>query len=184
MNNEFLSDLALTLNQPKCNLVGGLGDLIARADGQPIYCTGASSIRRALFGIVIDTFQREFRDATFINALAHYRHSDDRRTRWIAEVKGCGAGIIVTRAEALPGGTDVFAGLAGEHVINEWVALEIDYLAHLRRPIAWHAIVFPAAYWMSRFAVEPFEWVQTSRWARLLSVEDAQLFRPNIRNWF
>jgi hypothetical protein len=180
MNNDFLSDPALTRNLSRRYLPGSLGDLIARADGDPIYCTASGSVRRALVGIVIETFRRDFPDTTFINSLAHYRHADDRRTRWSAEVKGCGAGIVVTRAEALPKGADVFAGLAGAHVINVWEVLEIDYLARLGRPVAWHAVVFPAAYWMSRFAIEAFEWVQASRWAQLFPAADAEIFRPAI----
>jgi hypothetical protein len=161
-------------------LSGGLGDLVARAEGRPIYCTASPGVRRALVAVVVDSFHREFPHAVFVNALAHYRHADDRRRRWPRERDDYGAAIVVTRAENRPEGADPFAGLVGEHVINVWTTLEIEYLAGLGRPVAWHAVVFPAAYWLSRFAIEPFPVMRTSRWAQLLPSTEAEAFHPTI----
>jgi hypothetical protein len=180
MNDQFLSDPALTGNLSQCRITGSLGDLVTRAERRPIYCTASPGIRRALVGFVIETFRRDFPDAVFINALAHYRHADDRRRRWPQERDRYGAAVVVTRAESHPEDVDPFAGLAGEHVINVWTTLEIEYLAGLGRPVAWHAVVFPAAYWLSRFAIEPFPVMRTSRWARLLPAAEAEAFQPII----
>jgi hypothetical protein len=164
-------------------LPGSLGDLVARAERRPIYCAASPAAHRALLGLVIESFRRDAPDGEFVNSRTLYRHADDRRRRWPRERERYSAAIIVTRAEDLPEGADRFAGLAGEHVISIWNALEIEDLAHLGRPIAWHAVVFPAAYWLSRFAIEPFIWVGTSRYAQLVSAADADAFRPVIGSW-
>jgi hypothetical protein len=161
-------------------LPGSLGDLVTRAEGRPIYCAASGDVRRALMDAAINGFRCEHPEAEFVNALTHYRHADDRRLRWPRERARYGAAIVVTRAENTVAGADPFAGLSGEHVINVWVALAISDLRRLKRPIAWHAVVFPAAYWQPRFAVEPFEWLQTSRWARLLPATDPEIFCPAI----
>ena len=89
----------------------------------------------------------------------------------------------MTRGEGHPKCTDPFAGLAGEHVVGIYLGLEIEYLVRLGRPVGWHAVVFPASYWLARFAVEPLPEIQTSRFARLLPAPDAEPFRPIIGQW-
>jgi hypothetical protein len=107
---------------------------------------------------------------------------DDWRRRWQFECKHYGAGIVVTLGEGRPKGADPFAGLAGQHVIGISVGLEIKSLVRLGRPIGWHAIVFPAAYWLARFAVEPLPEIETSRFARLLPAA-TEPFRPIVGPW-
>jgi hypothetical protein len=164
-------------------LPSSLGDLVARAEGWPIYCTGSGVCHPKLLAAVIDSLRREFPLAEFVNARGLYRHSDDRRQRWKAELERYGAGIVVTRGEGHPKHADPFAGLAGEHVVGIGVGLEIEYLVRLGRPVGWHAVVFPASYWLARFVVEPFPEIQTSRYARLLPLADAEPFRPVVGSW-
>lgn len=163
-------------------LRGSLGDLVARADGRPIYCTAPGNVRRGLIAAAIDTFGREFPDAEFINALTFYRNGDERRRRWPHDRDHYGAAIVVTRGDTRADGADPFGGLAGEHAISIWVALEIWELVRLRRPVAWHATEFPAAYWLSRFCVDQFDWMRASRWAQLLPAPNANAFEPAIRS--
>jgi hypothetical protein len=165
-------------------LPGSLDDLVARAGKRPIYCTAPGGVRRALMAIAIESFRLEFPDAAFINALTLYRHSDDRRSRWPRERERYGAAIVVTRADSSAENSELFDKPSGEHALDAWVALEIDDFAHFGRPVAWHAIEFPASYWFSRFVVEPFEWIATSRWARVLPAADGELFSPKIGSPF
>jgi hypothetical protein len=164
-------------------LPGSLGDLVTRAEGRLIYCTAPLGVHPALIRAVIDSFSREFPLAEFVNARGLYRHSDDRRQRWKAELERHGAGIVVTRGEGCPKYANPFAGFAGEHVVGIHLGLEIDYLVRLGRPVGWHAVVFPASYWLARFTVEPFREIQTSRYARLLPLADAEPFRPAVGSW-
>jgi hypothetical protein len=164
-------------------LPGSLADLVARAGGRPIYCTASPGTRRALVGMVTASFQRDLPDVKLVNALTHYRHADDRRHRWPRERDRYGAAIIVTRPEVRPNG-DPFAGLTGEHVIGLGAFSEIEGLAYLGRPIGWHAVVFPAAYWLPRFAIEPFAQISTGRCAQLLPDESTEPFQPNIGSLF
>jgi hypothetical protein len=103
--------------------------------------------------------------------------------RWACELDRHGAGIVVTRAENFPEAADPFAGLAGEHVIGIWAAMEIERLLRRGRPVAWQAMALPTAYWQPRFIVEPFDEVETSRFGRLLSDTFSQVFRPSICSW-
>jgi hypothetical protein len=164
-------------------LAGSLGDLVARAEGRPIYCIKTSRVHYRLMDAVIDSFRRECPSAEFVSAGRLYRNSDDRRSRWRAAVERHGAGIVVTRGEGLPEHADPFAGLAGEHVVGIDPELEIERLFLLGRPVGWHAVVFPTAYWLARFAVEPSFEIQPSRYARLVPATDAELFRPIIGPW-
>ena len=164
-------------------LPSSVADLVARADGRPIYCTAPTFVHRLLIGNLVASFRREFPDATFVNARTLDCRANDRLRHWPAERERYGAGIIVTRAEDHPEGTDPFAGLAGEHVVSIGVGLEIEDLVRLGRPVGWHPVVFPANYWLARFAVEPFTEIEPSRYARLLQAPDAQLFRPIIGQW-
>jgi hypothetical protein len=93
------------------------------------------------------------------------------------------AGIVVTRGEGCPKYADPFAGLTGEHVVGINLGLEIDYLVRLGRPVGWHAVVFPASYWLARFTVEILPEMRASRFARLLPAADAEPFRPVIGPW-
>jgi hypothetical protein len=87
----------------------------------------------------------------------------------------------MTRGEDRPERVDPFGGLAGEHVIGIRADLEIKHLFRLGRPVGWHAVVFPASYWLARFRIEPFtRGIRTSRYARLLPAADAEPFRPVI----
>jgi hypothetical protein len=130
--------------------------------------------------VVLGSLRRDFPAAVFVDALTIYRNHSDWSHRWSSEHEHYGAGIIVTRAESLPEGTDPFAGLAGEHVIGSRVALEIETLVWQGSPVAWHAVVFPATYWLSRFAIQPFNRISTSRYASLLPAHNAEPFRPVI----
>jgi hypothetical protein len=164
-------------------LPGSPGDLVARAEGRAIYCTAPPAIHPALIAAVVGSFRREFPSAEFVASRDLYRNADDRRNRWPRERERYGAGIVVTRGEGHPEHADPFAGLAGEHVVGIRLMLEIEDLDRLGRPVGWHAVVFPASYWLARFAVEPFAAIQTSRYARLLSAPDAEPFRPIIGPW-
>jgi len=161
-------------------LPGILGDLVARAEGLPIYCTAPLAVHPALIGAVVGSFRREFPLAEFVTARGLYRDSDDWRARWPRERERYGAGIVVTRGEGRPEGADPFAGLVGEHVVGIGVGLEIEDLDRLGRPVGWHAVVFPASYWLARFAVELLPEIHSSRFARLLPAPDAQPLRPVI----
>src|SRR5438270_3670955 len=132
-------------------LPGSLSDLVIQAAGRPIYCTAPSRVRRKLIALVIDTFRREFPGAEFIDA-----QNFGRRRRG-AEPDKYGAAIIITRATNLDA-TDPIDGITAEHALNELVFTEIQHFANTGRPLAWQAIEFPSGYWLSRFAIEPFEW--------------------------
>jgi hypothetical protein len=137
LTDEFLAD-----SDPKRNQVplpGSLGDLVTRADGRPIYCTPSFAVRRALMNVIVGSLRREFPAAMFVHALTIYRNHNDWSRRWYSEHERYGAGILVTRAEDLPEGTDPFAGLAGEHVIGSRAGIEIKTLVRQGRPVAWHA---------------------------------------------
>src|SRR5690349_6250952 len=107
-------------------LPGSLGDLVARSDGRPIYCTAPGKVRRALVAVAIEGFHREFPEVEFVSALTLYRHSDDRRRRWPHERERYGAAVVVTRADTPAESAESFDGLGGEHAIDAWVASEID----------------------------------------------------------
>jgi hypothetical protein len=130
--------------------------------------------------VVVGSLRRDFPAAVFVDALTIYRNHNDWSRRWSSEHEHYGAGIIVTRAESLPEGMDPFAGLAGEHVIGSRVGIEIKALAWKGRPVAWHAVVFPANYWLSRFAIQPFVCISTSRYAGVLPSDFAEPFQPVI----
>ena len=161
-------------------LRGSLGDLVTRAQGRPIYCTPSFAVRRALMNVIVGSLRREFPAAVFVHALTIYRNHNDWSRRWYSEHERYGAGILVTRAEDLPEGTDPLAGLAGEHVIGSRVGIEIKTLVRHGRPVAWHPIVFPANYWLSRFAIQPFNCISTSHYAGLLPAHTAEPFHPVI----
>ena len=112
MTNESLANRDPKRNQAP--LPGSLGDLVTRAQGRPIYCTVSFAVRRALMNVVLGSLRRDFPTAAFVDALSIYRNQDDWSRRWYSEHDRYGAGIVVTRAEDLPNGTDPFAGLAGE----------------------------------------------------------------------
>lgn len=161
-------------------LPGSLGDLVARAEGRPIYCAAPLFIRPAIIRILVNSFRRGFPAATFVDGRSLYQSSDEWRRRWWAERKRYGAGIVVTRGEGRPKDRDPFDGLAGEHIVGTGVVVEIEDLIRLGRPVGWHAVVFPASYWLARFAVEPLPEMQSSRYARLLPADDADTFRPIV----
>jgi hypothetical protein len=158
---ESLVDPEATRNPAP--LPGSFGDLVTRAQGRPIYCTASFAVRRALMNVVLDSLRRDFPAAAFIDALTIYCNRNEWSRRWSLEHGRYGVGIVVTRAEALPSGTDAFAGLAGEHVIGSRVAVEIETLVRRGRPVAWHAVVFPASYWLSRFAIQPLSTAERFR---------------------
>jgi hypothetical protein len=106
--------------------------------------------------------------------------SHDWSRRWYSEHERYGAGILVTRAEDLPEGTDPFAGLAGEHVIGSRVGIEIKTFVRQGCPVAWQAVVFPANYWLSRFAIQPFNCISTSHYAGLSAAHTVEPFHPVI----
>ena len=163
MYTYSLSDFDSTRNpapQP-----GSLADLVGLAQGRPIYCTPSPA---ALMNVVIGSFHRDCPAAEFVDALALYRNYNWDR-RWASERKRFGAAIIVTRAEYLPQGTDPFAGVAGQHVINFRLGVEIKDFTRRRYPVAWHAVVFPASYWLTRFVVGPFNPLFRFRYASPLA---------------
>ena len=161
-------------------LRGSLGDLVTRAQGRPIYCTPSLAVRRALMNVIAGSLRRDFPAAVFVDALTIYRNYNDWSRRWSSEHERYGAAIVVTRAEDLPEGMDPFAGLAGEHVIGSRVDIEIQTLVRKGRPVAWHAVVFPATYWSSRFAIQPSNCISTSHCASLLPAHTAEPFHPVI----
>lgn len=165
-------------------LPGNLRDLVARAAGRPIYCTAPGGVRRKLMALAIETFRREVPEAEFVDVLTCYGNRDDHRRRWPRESARYGAVIVITSAENRDDPYAAFDALAGEHAINARVASEIDVFACRGRPIAWQAIEFPEMFWFARFAIEPCEWVSTSRWARILPAADAELFHPTIQPVF
>jgi hypothetical protein len=130
--------------------------------------------------VVLSSLRRDFPTAAFVDALSIYRNQDDWSRRWYSEHGRYGAGIVVTRAEDLPNGTDPFAGLAGEHEVGSRVFIEIKTLVRQGRPVAWHAVVFPANYWLSRFEVRPSNCISTSHCADLLPARTAEPFHPII----
>lgn len=135
--------------------------------------------------VIVRALRRDCADAQFVEALALYRNYDDWDRRWSSERERFGAAIIVTRAEDLPQGTDPFAGMAGQHVINVRVAIEIEDFVRRGVPVAWYAVVFPASYWLSRFAVVPFNRITTFRYAGLLPTDSVEAFHPVIGpSWF
>ena len=178
MQSSHLADLE-AWHKPAPPL-GSLVDLISRAQGRPIYCTASFAVRRALMNVVVGSLRRDFPAAVFVDALTIYRNQNDWSRRWPSEHERYGAAIVVTRAESLPEGTDPFAGPAGEHVIGSRVAIEIQTLVRHGRPVAWHAVVFPATYWLSRFAIQPFNCISTSRYAGVLPAHAAEPFHPVI----
>jgi hypothetical protein len=134
--------------------------------------------------VVIASLRRDFPAAAFVDALSLYRDYADWDSRWRSEHERYGAGIVVTRAENLPEGTDPFAGLAGEHVIGLRAAIEVETLVRDGRPVAWHAVVFPTSYWLSRFAIVSFRRICGTRYARVLAVRNAEALRPTIQSPF
>src|SRR5215472_7335000 len=167
MSESFISDSTPARNSAP--LPGSLADLIARAQGRPIYCTAPLAVRRALMNVVVGSLRRGFPAAAFVDALSLYRNYSDWDSRWRSEQERYGAGIVVTRAENLPEGTDPFAGLAGEHVIGFRVVIEVETLVRDGRPVAWHAVVFPTSYWLSRFAIVSFRRICGTRYAGVLA---------------
>jgi hypothetical protein len=182
LTSESLADPEPTRNPAL--LPGSLGDLVTRAQGRPIYCTASFAVRRALMNVVLGSLRRDFPAEVFVNALTIYRNHNDWSRRWSSEHERYGAAIVVTRAESLAKGTDPFAGPAGEHVIGSRVAVEIETLVRHGRPVAWHAVVFPATYWLSRFAIQPFDCISTSHYAGLLPAHTAEPFHPVIGTFF
>jgi hypothetical protein len=130
--------------------------------------------------VVLGSLRRDFPAAVFVDALTIYRNHNDWSRRWSSEHERYGAGIVVTRAESLPQGTDPFAGLAGEHVVGSRVTIEIETLVWQGCPVAWHAVVFPANYWISRFAIEPFSRISAIRYARAVPSSDVEAFDPIV----
>jgi hypothetical protein len=182
MSANFIADTT-----PACNsapVPGSLDDLVTRAQGRPIYCTPSLAVRRALLNVVVGSLRRDFPAAAFVDALSLYCNYSDWERRWPSEHERYGAGIIVTRAENLPEGTDPFAGLAGEHVIGLRVAIEVETLVRDGRPVAWHAVVFPASYWLSRFAIVSFNRICGTRYAGVLGARNAKALRPIIHSPF
>jgi hypothetical protein len=160
-------------------LPGSLADLVDRAGCRPIYCIAPLAIHPAMIDAVVNSFRRGFPRAEFVIDRGLYRDAFNWDQHWRRECQRYGAGIVVTRGEDRPEHVDPFVGLAGEHVIGILANLEIQYLVRLGRPIGWHAVVFPAAYWIARFTVEPFTHkIQSSRYARLLPAVDAEPFHP------
>jgi hypothetical protein len=178
LTNESLIDRDPKRNQSP--LPGSLGDLVTRAQGRPIYCTPSLAVRRALMNVIVGSLRRNSPAAVFVDALTIYRDHNDWSRRWYSEHERYGAAIVVTRAEALPEGADPFAGLAGEHVIGSRVGIEIKTFVRQGHPVAWHAVVFPANYWLSRFAIQPFNCISTSHYAGLLPALTAEPFHPVI----
>ena len=84
--------------------------------------------------VIVRSLRRDFPAAVFVDALTIYRDHNDWSRRWSSEHERYGAAILVTRAEALPDGTDAFAGLAGQHVIGSRVDIEIETLVRRRVP--------------------------------------------------
>jgi hypothetical protein len=134
--------------------------------------------------VIVGSLRRDFPVAAFVDALTIYRNHDDWSRRWYSEHDRYGAGIVVTRAEDVPEGTDPFAGLAGEHVVGSRLAIEIRTLVCPGRPVAWHAVVFPANYWVSRFAIVPFSRICAKRYARAVPSSDVEAFDPIILSPF
>jgi hypothetical protein len=164
---------------------GSLGDLVARALGRPIYCAPTLAVRRALMNAVVNSLRRDGSGAEFVDALGLHRNHRDWDRHWPAERERYGAAIIVTRAEDLPQDTDPFARVAGQHRIGHRLGIEIQNLVRHGRPVAWHAVVFPASYWLSRFAIEPLNQISSSRYAGLSPADAAEHFRPVIGpSWF
>ena len=164
-------------------LPGSLVILSPGPQGRPIYCTPSLAVRRALMNVVVGSLRRDFPAAAFVDALALYRNYSDWDSRWPAEHERYGAGIVVTRAENLPEGTDPFAGLAGEHVIGLRVAIEVETLVRDGRPVAWHAVVFPASYWLS--VCDRHSIVSAGRrYASVLAARNAEALRPIIYSPF
>jgi hypothetical protein len=130
--------------------------------------------------VIVGSLRRDFPAAVFVDALTIYRNYNDWSGRWSSEHERYGAAIVVTRAEDLPDGTDAFAGLAGQHDIGSRVDNEIQTLVRKGRPVAWHAVVFPATYWLSRFAIQPSDCISTSHCASLLPARTAEPFHPVI----
>ena len=182
MSRNFIADTAPASNSAP--LPGSLADLVTRAQGRPIYCTAPLAVRRALMNVVIASLRRDFPSAAFVDALSLYRNYSDWDRRWPSEHERYGAGIVITRAENLPEGTDPFAGLAGEHVIGLRIAIEVETLVRDGRPVAWHAVVFPATYWLSRFAIVSFRRICGTRYARVLEVRNVEALRPIIHSPF
>jgi hypothetical protein len=141
------------------------------------------SLHRSLSAVIVSSFCQEFPSATFVNSRTLDRRASDRLRHWAAERERYGAGIVITRGEGYSELADVFAGLAGEHVVSIGVGLVIDDLVRLGRSVGWHPVEFPANYWFARFAVEPFEEITSDGYARLLPAPDAEPFRPVIGPW-
>jgi hypothetical protein len=178
VSEDLLPDRAPARNPAPT--AGSLGDLVARARGRPIYCAAPFAVRRALIGVILASFRHDCPGATFVDAPSLYRSSADWDRRWPSEHQGYGAGIVVTRADSLPEGADPFAGLAGVHTVSRRVRVEIETLMRQGRPVAWHAVVFPASYWLCRFTIEPLSRISTSRCAGLAPSDTAECFRPVI----
>jgi hypothetical protein len=53
-----------------------------------------------------------------------------------------------------------------------------------RHPVAWHAVVFLASYWLTRFVVEPFNPLSRFRYASLWPADFADIFQPVIGSLF
>jgi hypothetical protein len=137
--------------------------------------------------VVVSSLRLGSPDAEFVDALALYRNYNDWHRRWTSELERCGAAIIVTRAEDLPQGTDPFAGVAGQHMINLRLGREIEDLVRRGVPAAWQAVVFPASYWVSRFVLEPSSRISAFRYAELLPADavEIEMFHPLIGpTWF
>jgi hypothetical protein len=166
---------------------GSVADLVARAQGRRIYCTPSFAVRRALMNVVVGSLRLAYPHAEFVDALTLYRNHNDWDRRRASESERCGAAIIVTRAEDLPQGTDPFAGVAGQHMINLRLGREIEDFVRRGLPVAWQAVVFPASYWLPRFVLEPFNPISTFRYAELLPADGAEIdvFHPLIGpTWF
>jgi hypothetical protein len=186
LSDEYIAD-----PNPTCNLAllpGSLADLVARARGRPIYCTASLAVRRALMNVVVRSLRLGFPDGEFVDALTLYRDYNDWDRRWSSERERYGAAIVVTRAEDLARGTEPFAGVAGQHMINLRLGREIEDFVRRGLPVAWQAVVFPASYWISRFVLEPVSPASAFRYAELLLPADAteiEIFHPLIGpTWF
>lgn len=159
-------------------LPGGLGDLVARAAGRPIYCTSSPRVRRQLAGPIVSSFQKRYPDADFVNAREIYRGQGEWLSRWSADCSHYGAAILITYGEDCPREIDPFAELAEEHAIGMFAGEEAGYFVDAGHPVAWYAVEFPNTYWFARFAIKPFELMSSARFARLVPDADAEIFAP------
>jgi hypothetical protein len=165
-------------------LPGTVADLAARADGMPVYMSGAFDLAPSAISAIRGWLARQApgdapgsgSGTRFVHARDLWADVRDWDRRWPAERARFGAMLLITvKEEPVPGET---GGEGAEHVIGSVVATEIEAFLRMNRPVGWLAIEPGRFRFRSRFAIEGFRRIDLVRFAAVWPAVDAEPFRP------